>query len=84
MAMTSGRYAADAILEAFEKGDFGMNGLKGYPERLRGSYIIKDLKKYRRFNSFRLNHHELFTLLPKLSGFAAREMLNGSRGPQKG
>ena len=75
MAITSGRYAADAIREAFEKGDFGMNGLKGYPERLRGSYIVKDLKKYRRFNSFRLHHHELFTLLPKLSGFAAREML---------
>jgi electron transfer flavoprotein-quinone oxidoreductase len=75
MAITSGRYAANTILEAFDKGDFSRNGLKGYPERLQSSYIIKDLKKYRRFNSFRLHHHEFFTLFPKLSGFAAREML---------
>jgi electron transfer flavoprotein-quinone oxidoreductase len=75
MAITSGRYAADSIVEAFGKGDFGPNGLKGYPERLQDSFIIKDLKKYRRFNSFRLHHHELFTLLPRLSGLAAREML---------
>jgi len=75
MAITSGRYAANAILEAFDKGDFSRNGLKGYSERLQSSYIMKDLKKYRRFNSFRLHHHELFTLFPKLSGFAAREML---------
>jgi electron transfer flavoprotein-quinone oxidoreductase len=75
MAITSGRYAADSILEAFDKGDFGRKGLEGYLEKLRDSYIVHDLKKYRRFNSFRLHHHELFTLLPSLSGLAAREML---------
>jgi electron transfer flavoprotein-quinone oxidoreductase len=75
MAITSGRYAADSIMEAFDSSDFGRNGLKGYQERLRDSYIVKYLKKYRRFNSFRLHHHELFTLLPRLSGLAAREML---------
>lgn len=75
MAMTSGRFAAEAIMEALEKGDLSRNGLAGYVSRLQGSYITDDLKKYRRFNTFRLRHHELFTTLPELGGFAAREML---------
>lgn len=75
MAMTSGRLAAETIIDAFNKGDFSRNALMGYVSRLRESYIMKDMKKYRRFNSFRLNHHELFTTLPSLKGFAAREML---------
>ncbi len=75
MAMTSGRLAAETIIDAFNKEDFSRNALMGYVSRLRESYIMKDMKKYRRFNSFRLNHHELFTTLPSLKGFAAREML---------
>jgi len=75
MAMTSGRLAAEAIMEALEKGDFSRKGLTGYVSRLQGSYITDDLKKYRRFNTFRLRHHELFTTLPELGSFAAREML---------
>jgi electron transfer flavoprotein-quinone oxidoreductase len=75
MAMTSGRFAAQAIEEAFDRGDFSRNGLKGYVSRLETSYIMADLKKYRRFNGFRLKHHELFTTMPGLGSLAAREML---------
>jgi electron transfer flavoprotein-quinone oxidoreductase len=75
MAMTSGRFAAEAIIESLSNGDFTRNGLAGYISRLRNSYIMTDLKKYRSFNGFRLQHHELFTVLPGLAGFAAREML---------
>jgi electron transfer flavoprotein-quinone oxidoreductase len=75
MAMTSGRFAAETILEGLSNGDFTKNGLAGYVSRLRNSYIMTDLKKYRGFNGFRLQHHELFTVLPELAGFAAREML---------
>ncbi|UCD58735.1 MAG: FAD-dependent oxidoreductase, partial [Candidatus Hydrogenedentota bacterium] len=75
MAMTSGRLAAETILEAFDKGDFSRDGLNGYMSRLQDSYIVKDLKKYRRFGPFLLGHHELFTTLPQLASHAAREML---------
>ena len=75
MAMTSGRFAAETILEALGKGDFSRHGLSGYGERLKDSYIMSDLRKYRRFNAFRLGHHELFTVLPGLAASAAREML---------
>jgi electron transfer flavoprotein-quinone oxidoreductase len=83
MAMASGRFAAEAIMDALDRGDFSRNVLMGYVSRLNESYIIQDLKKYRRFNSFRLNHHELFTTLPGLTALAAREMLTVDGVPKK-
>jgi electron transfer flavoprotein-quinone oxidoreductase len=83
MAMTSGRFAAEAIMEALDKGDVSRKGLAGYASRLQASYVMRDLKKYRRFGTFRLKHHELFTTLPELGGFAAREMLTVNGVPKK-
>jgi electron transfer flavoprotein-quinone oxidoreductase len=75
LAMVSGAYAAEAILEARENKDFSKQSLNGYVKRLENSFILKDLKKYRRFNSFLQKHKEIFTTLPEGFGFAAREML---------
>ncbi|OPY62947.1 MAG: Electron transfer flavoprotein-ubiquinone oxidoreductase [Syntrophorhabdaceae bacterium PtaU1.Bin034] len=83
MAMTSGRLAAEAIIEAFERGDFTRGGLSGYIGRLQESYVMADLRKYRGFNAFRLGHHELFTTLPDLASYAAREMLTVDGTPKK-
>jgi len=83
LAMTSGRYAAEAILEALRKEDFSRHGLKGYLSRLQGSYIFLDLKKYRRFGRFRHTHPELFTTLPRSISLAAREMLTVNGVPKK-
>lgn len=46
MAMASGVMAAEAILEAKEKGDFSEAGLSGYVKRLNESFVMKDLKRY--------------------------------------
>jgi Dehydrogenases (flavoproteins) len=83
MAMTSGRFAAETIVDALSKDDFSRKALAGYGSQLQNSYIIKDLKKYRRFNAFRLQHHELFTTLPRLGSFAAQEMLTVDGVPKK-
>jgi electron transfer flavoprotein-quinone oxidoreductase len=83
MAMTSGRLAAAAIMDALNKGDFSRSGLRGYVSALQGSYIMADLKKYRNFNTFRLRHSELFTTLPELGSLAAREMLTVNGVPKE-
>lgn len=83
LSMTSGRFAAEAILEALGKDDMTRNGLKRYVSRLQDSYILKDLKKYRRFSTFRLEHHEFFTTLPHLGGMVAKEMLTVDGVPKK-
>jgi len=75
LAMASGRFAGETILEALRTGDFSRRGLEGYVKRLRESFILRDLKKYRRFPSFMETHEELFTSLPQLAELASREML---------
>ena len=83
MAMTSGRLAAETIIEALSRGDVSGEGLRGYITRLQESYVLRDLKKYRRFGPFRLRHHELFSTVPRLAARAAREMLTVDGTPKK-
>jgi electron transfer flavoprotein-quinone oxidoreductase len=83
LAMISGAYAAEAILEARKNKDFTRQSLHGYVRRLENSFIFKDLKKYRRFNTFLHKHKEIFTTLPEGFSFAAREMLTVNGVPKK-
>jgi electron transfer flavoprotein-quinone oxidoreductase len=83
LAMISGRLAAETILEAIESNDFSSRGLQGYVRRLEESFVLKDLKKYRRFPSFLETHEELFAGLPGAASMAAREMLTVNGVPKK-
>jgi electron transfer flavoprotein-quinone oxidoreductase len=47
MAMHSGKLAAEAIIQAKERGDFSESSLNSYREALYGSFIMKDLEKYK-------------------------------------
>ncbi len=47
LAMASGLFAAETVIEARKKGDFSAKTLGDYVERLKGSFVIKDLKRYR-------------------------------------
>lgn len=47
LAMTSGKFAAEAIIAAHAKGDFDRATLSDYDRRIRESFIHKDLKKYK-------------------------------------
>lgn len=75
LAMASGRFAAETILEALQRGDSSRRGLAGYAARLESSYVIRDLKKYRHFPGFLHGHREIFTTLPGAVSSAAREMI---------
>jgi electron transfer flavoprotein-quinone oxidoreductase len=75
LAMASGKMAAEAILETFKLNDFSDNSLKVYGDKLADSFVMKDLKKYRRFTSFLYNHKELFMELPEMASFGAREII---------
>ena len=85
LAMASGKMAAETIIEALNRGDCSRKGLSSYGERLSESFVIKDMKKYRRFGRFRYQHKEIYNQLPRLASFAAREMLtvNGVSKKQK-
>jgi electron transfer flavoprotein-quinone oxidoreductase len=48
LAMLSGKLAAQTAVEAFEKSDFSRKTLKNYEKKLQNSFIMKDLKTYRK------------------------------------
>lgn len=75
LAMASGKMAAGAIIEAFGLDDYSGKGLKSYGDRLAESFVMKDLKKYRRLGRFLYHRKEIFTKLPELASFAGREII---------
>jgi electron-transferring-flavoprotein dehydrogenase len=48
-AMSTGLAAADTILDALKAGDFSASALAAYEERVRSSYVIKDMWRDRNF-----------------------------------
>jgi electron transfer flavoprotein-quinone oxidoreductase len=85
LAMASGKMAAETIIEAMHRNDFSAASLSGYGERLASSYVLKDMKKYRKFGGLLYRHKEIFNPLPAIASLAAREMLtvNGVSKRQK-
>jgi electron transfer flavoprotein-quinone oxidoreductase len=47
MAMASGKMAAEAVIKAKKQNDFSESSLNSYRESLYGSFIMKDLEKYK-------------------------------------
>jgi electron transfer flavoprotein-quinone oxidoreductase len=47
LAADSGVLAAQTVLEAREAQDYSARALKGYEQRLKGSFVLKDLKTFR-------------------------------------
>lgn len=52
LAMTAGRMAGETALAAHEQNNFSADFLKQYRRRLEGSFVLKDLKQYRRMTDF--------------------------------
>ncbi|MFQ5886701.1 MAG: FAD-dependent oxidoreductase, partial [Anaerolineae bacterium] len=59
MAMISGKLAGEVAVEAHRQGDFSAEFLAQYRHRLEKSFILQDLKKYRRLTDF-LNENPRF------------------------
>lgn len=59
-AMASGEAAAKTVLEARKKGDYSAKGLSYYQKLLNESFVMKDLKRYRKLNRFAEANPEFF------------------------
>jgi len=66
LAMASGLFAAEAIIEAKEKGDFSAAGLGSYKQKLATSFVMKDLKKYRNVEAWSHANPKFFKEYPEL------------------
>jgi electron transfer flavoprotein-quinone oxidoreductase len=76
LAMTSGRLAGEAIIEAKNKGDYSRATLKLYDEKVKASFIHKDLKKYRGMHQMLKDEDPelLFDKIPRAVNEAAYNM----------
>jgi len=76
LAMTSGRLAAEAIIEAKARGDFSAAGLSAYDRKIRESFVHKDLKKYKGMHQLLREEDPelLFDRLPRAVNEAAYQM----------
>lgn len=76
LAMTSGRLAGETIVEAKNKGDYTRATLKLYDEKVKASFIHKDLKKYRGMHQMLRDEDPemLFDKIPRAVNEAAYNM----------
>jgi electron transfer flavoprotein-quinone oxidoreductase len=58
--MASGEAAARAVLEASRVNDFSAASLSCYQKMLENSFVMKDLKRYRKMNRFAEKNPEFF------------------------
>lgn len=82
LAMASGIFAAQTILEARKKNDFTQSGLGGYEERLRNSFVLEDLKNCKNFLSFLSTHKSLIKEYPELFNNLLVEYFRVSEKPK--
>ncbi|MFC2012928.1 FAD-dependent oxidoreductase [Chloroflexota bacterium] len=64
-AMASGEAAAETVIEAKKKGDFSAKALSHYQKLLNKSFVMKDLKRYRKMNRFAEDNPEFFDAYSK-------------------
>lgn len=64
-AVASGEAAAQAVLEAKARNDFSRQGLASYQDRLKASFVLRDLEAYRNAAHFQDNPR-LFNEYPRL------------------
>jgi electron transfer flavoprotein-quinone oxidoreductase len=76
LAMTTGRLAAETVIELAAEGKpMSAKNLARYREKLDASFVMKDLKKYKRLPEIFENNHQFFTEYPELLNRAAHTML---------
>jgi len=76
LAMKSGELAAAAIIEAKKRGDFSAETLGEYDRRMKESFVMKDLKKYKGMHHLMKKYDSslLFDKLPQAVNAAAYTM----------
>ena len=81
-ALASGVAAAETVLDAHRKGDFSLKAMAAYEERLKDSYILKDLKTFRSMEAG-MKNQALYAVYPKVIGGVFADLFQGTGEPKK-
>jgi electron transfer flavoprotein-quinone oxidoreductase len=83
MAITAGKNAALTAIEAHKQGDFSAKTMSGYQERLKETFVLKDLKQYRKMSAFLENHPEFMDTYPAFMNDALGMFFTGFGKPKR-
>jgi len=81
-ALESGIIAGESAIEIIKSGDYTKKSTKIYKEKLKGSFVYKDLKTFRRASHFLENEH-MFTTAPDLVTVLFEKLLRNNGQPRK-
>ena len=82
LAMASGVFAAEAFLEARDKGDFSRASLAAYRRRLDASWVMNDLAHYRDAVHFLRTNREMVDDYPRLAISVLRDYFTVDETPK--
>lgn len=82
LAVASGEAAAKAVLAARQKGDFSAAGLQSYMTELENSFVMKDLKLYKKVPGF-LDNTRMYVEYPRMAAGVMKDLftVNGPSLP---
>lgn len=83
MAIIAGKLAAETALEAHSRGDFSARVMSRYEDRLKDTFILKDLKQYRRFSHFLETHPQFMDVYPGFLNDALGKFFTAYGKPKK-
>lgn len=83
LAMTSGKIAGNVAAEAIQSGDTSAHGMSVYETRLRDSFVVKDLYKFRKLNHFLESNPHLLGEYPEILNQAARMYFTADNTPKE-
>jgi electron transfer flavoprotein-quinone oxidoreductase len=81
-AVTSGIAAADTVIRAKQKGDFSTNSLAYYRKLLENSYVLKDLRTFKKAPHF-LENTRIYTTYPELVCNFVEKIFTSDGKPRK-
>lgn len=73
LAMTSGKLAGEVACEAHVQGNYSAKTLGAYDARLRQTFVVKDLQRYRKASRYPEAFRQFFTRYPELLNGMATE-----------
>jgi electron transfer flavoprotein-quinone oxidoreductase len=81
-AIASGMAAARTVSMAKSSGDFSVKGLSRYSKELEGSFVLKDMKRFKELPDI-LSNPRIFSTYPDLLCSLGREMFQVNDGERK-
>lgn len=81
-SITSGIAAAETVIKAKQTGDFSKKSFSYYPELLKRSFVLKDLKTFKKAPRF-LENPRIYSLYPSLVCDLAEKIFTNDGKPRK-